>query len=132
MSVRAEEYARGATAIHIAERERIAAGELIRPVAASQSTEHATESTSRVRGVIVDVDPHFLGTEDWYREVAASRPPKDSPWYHVLVDGFAHRTYVAERNLEPDTEGGPIKHEDLGEFFGELKDGRYVSNRRGN
>lgn len=84
------------------------------------------------RGVIVDVDPHFLGTEDWYRNVAASRPPKDNPWYHVLVDGFAHRTYVAERNLEPDTEGGPIKHEELGEFFGDLEDGRYVLKRRGN
>jgi len=54
------------------------------------------------RGVIVDVDPHFLGTEDWYRKMARSKPPKDRPWYHVLVDGQSHQTYVAERNLEPD------------------------------
>ena len=33
------------------------------------------------RGVVVDVDPHFLGSEDWYRQMAHSRPPKDRPWY---------------------------------------------------
>ncbi len=84
------------------------------------------------RGVIIDVDPHFLGSEDWYRRVAASRPPKDSPWYHVLVDGDALRTYVAERNLEPDEEGGPIKHHDIGDFFEGLKGDRYVPRRREN
>ena len=31
------------------------------------------------RGVIVDVDPHFLGSEEWYANVAKSRPPKDRP-----------------------------------------------------
>ena len=37
------------------------------------------------RGVIVDVDPVFCGTEAWYEAMATSRPPKDRPWYHVLV-----------------------------------------------
>ena len=27
------------------------------------------------RGVIVDVDTHFQGTEEWYEVVARSRPP---------------------------------------------------------
>ena len=54
------------------------------------------------RGVIVDVDPTFSGTETWYDAVARSRPPKDRPWYHVLVDGQEHVTYVAERHIEAD------------------------------
>ncbi len=29
------------------------------------------------RGVIVDVDPNFQSTEEWYEMVAKSRPPKD-------------------------------------------------------
>jgi heat shock protein HspQ len=45
------------------------------------------------RGVIVDVDPVFCGSEKWYEVIATSRPPKDRPWYHVLVHGAPHRTY---------------------------------------
>ena len=53
------------------------------------------------RGVVFDVDGYFSGTEEWYDQVAKSRPPKDKPWYHVQkIDGT--RTYVAERNLEND------------------------------
>ena len=52
------------------------------------------------RGVIVDVDPEFEGSEEWYQQMARSRPPKDKPWYHVLVSNAEHMTYVAERNLE--------------------------------
>jgi heat shock protein HspQ len=52
------------------------------------------------RGVVIDVDYKFLGTEDWYEQVARSRPPKEQPWYHVLVDNSIHQTYVAERNPE--------------------------------
>ena len=51
------------------------------------------------RGVIVDVDADFQGTDDWYEQVARSRPPKDEPWYHVLVDNAIHMTYVAECHL---------------------------------
>ena len=28
-------------------------------------------------------------------------PPKNQPWYHVLVHGADHTTYVAEQNLAP-------------------------------
>ena len=52
-------------------------------------------------GVIYDVDAVFMGTGEWYETVARSRPPKDQPWYRVLVDGYGDTTtYVAERNLE--------------------------------
>jgi heat shock protein HspQ len=55
------------------------------------------------RGVVFDVDATFQGTDDErYESVAQSRPPKHLPWYHVLVAGAEHTTYVAERHLEPD------------------------------
>lgn len=81
------------------------------------------------RGVIVDVDPVFQGSEEWYEHVARSRPPKDEPWYHVLVHGNEVETYVAERNLEEDNSGQPIDHPYLLQFFSELQDGRYVRAR---
>ena len=78
------------------------------------------------RGVIVDVDEVFKGSEEWYAIVARSRPPKDQPWYHVLVDGSSDRTYVAERNLEPDESGEPINHPEIFDFFSDLVEGSYL------
>ena len=69
------------------------------------------------RGVILDVDPVFMGSEEWYEQVARSRPPRDKPWYRVLVHGGRHETYVAERNLEADESRDPIEHPRLSEFF---------------
>ena len=82
------------------------------------------------RGVVVDVDPNFQSSEEWYEMVAKSRPPKDKPWYHVLVHQAVHSTYVAERNLEQDQSAGPIQHPMLDEFFSRLENGRYVNDRR--
>jgi len=78
------------------------------------------------RGVIFDVDPVYSGSALWYEQVALSRPPKDKPWYHVLVDGTAHSTYVAERHLEADSSGKPIEHPHTGNYFSELKNGFYA------
>ena len=78
------------------------------------------------RGVIVDVDQNFRGTEDWYETVAKSRPPKNKPWYHVLVHGSEHTTYVAEQNLEQDDVHGPIEHPMVGQFFSRFENGGYV------
>lgn len=82
------------------------------------------------RGVVFDVDATFQGSEAWYEAVARSRPPKNKPWYHVLVDGADHTTYVAERHLEADERGEPITHPLLAELCGEFHEGRY-SPRRG-
>lgn len=78
------------------------------------------------RGVIIDVDPTFQGTEAWYQTMARSRPPKDRPWYHVLPHRTAHQTYVAEQNLESDANGSPIEHPLLDQVFTEFRDGRYL------
>lgn len=84
------------------------------------------------RGVVVDVDATFQSTEEWYEAVARSRPPKDKPWYHVLVHGAVHSTYVAEKNLEHDASVEPISHPMLGQFFSRFEDGRYVREGRAN
>ena len=79
------------------------------------------------RGVVVDVDAHFRGSDEWYEVVARSRPPKLSPWYHVLPHGAQHQTYVAERNLEADDSGLPIQHPLVERYFTDFSNGRYVS-----
>jgi len=80
------------------------------------------------RGVVVDVDRNFQGTEEWYEAVAKSRPPKNEPWYHVLVHGSDHATYVAQQNLEADTDSEPIYHPMLEHFFSRFVNGAYVRN----
>ncbi len=81
------------------------------------------------RGVVVDVDAEFSLSDQWYDEVARSRPPRDQPWYRVLVDGSDEVTYVAERNLQADDTGIPIEHPLLGEFFNEFRQGYYSDTR---
>ena len=54
------------------------------------------------RGIILGVDLEFKSTDEWYEVVAKSRPPKNEPWYHVLVHQKGHQTYVAEQNLQLD------------------------------
>ena len=78
------------------------------------------------RGVIFDVDWEFQLTDEWYDQVARSRPPKDKPWYHVLVDGSSQTTYVAERHLEAVPDPQPINHPLLDRLFSSFQDGRYV------
>jgi heat shock protein HspQ len=84
------------------------------------------------RGVIVDVDPCMMLPDEWYESVARSRPPRDAPWYRVLVHNAVHETYVAERNLEADWSGEPILHPMIEHFFAEFSDGHYSSSGRMN
>ncbi len=78
------------------------------------------------RGVIIDVDACFQGSDEWYEQVARSRPPKNKPWYHVLVDNATHQTYIAERHLEADKKNSPINHPLVDTVLGEFSQGRYL------
>ena len=82
------------------------------------------------RGVIVDIDPEFLASDDWYEQVAKTRPPRDEPWYHVLVHDAGNETYVAECNLTADDGDEPVNHPLLDEFFVEFDQGVYHTGRR--
>ena len=81
------------------------------------------------RGVIYDIDTHFSLSDAWYEQVARSRPPKDRPWYRVLVHGEDHETYVAERHLEPEQDAAPIDHPRALQYFDAFKAGQYVIER---
>ena len=82
------------------------------------------------RGVIIDVDAQYSGTDEWYEQVARSRPPKDKPWYHVLVDNSNQYTYVAERHLEPDENQAPINHPAIDDYFDGFDNGVYTLNTK--
>ena len=77
------------------------------------------------RGAVFNVDATFQGSDEWYASVAQSRPPKDQPWYHVLVDGTEQTTYVAERHLKSAAHSKPIKNPLVAELCGEFTEGRY-------
>ena len=82
------------------------------------------------RGVIYDVDAQFSGTEEWYEEVAKSCPPKDAPWYYVLVDGSDATTYVAERNIKMTDNTIEIHHPLIEVYFSDFSSDHYVIPRK--
>ncbi len=84
------------------------------------------------RGVIVDVDAVFTGSDEWYENIAKSRPPRAEPWYHVLVHDTGDETYVAERNLSEDVSNEPVNHPLLDEFFVGYQAGAYLTGRQSN
>lgn len=77
------------------------------------------------RGVIVEVDPVFNNSELWYEQMAVTKPPKDKPWYSVLVDQSADITYVAQRNLVTSDNMAQIEHPLLGSYFNKYDGKRY-------
>lgn len=82
------------------------------------------------RGVVVDIDPVFLGTDSWYEQMAKTRPPKDKPWYRILVNNSLHETYVAEQNLQVDQSREGINHPQLKDYFDQFSDGYYRNSSR--
>lgn len=81
------------------------------------------------RGVIVDFDMSCHADNKWYQS-NQTQPPRDQPWYHVLVDGAQTNTYVAEQNLAPDNNPKPIDHPLIGIFFDRIDSGSYRRNDR--
>ncbi|WP_404378371.1 heat shock protein HspQ [Caenispirillum salinarum] len=86
----------------------------------------------RYRGIVVDVDPSFRMDDAWYADQTERQPPKDKPWYHVLVDQTEMSTYVAERNLLADDTDDPIDHPEVEEWFNESDEGLYTPLSRPN
>ncbi|MGH0030103.1 MAG: heat shock protein HspQ [Myxococcota bacterium] len=80
------------------------------------------------RGVVFDVDPTFANTEEWWESIPEEvRPRKDQPYYHLLAENESttYVAYVSEQNLLPDETGEPVRHPQVGELFGSLRDGLY-------
>ena len=81
------------------------------------------------RGVIVDVDPEFSNTEDWYQSIPAEiRPSKEQPYYHLMAENNEtfYSAYVSQQNLINDGSNGPVDHPDLGQIFSGIEKGKYL------
>lgn len=77
-------------------------------------------------GVIFRADETFRGSDTWYEQVALTRPPKDQPWYQVLVHRSVQTTYVAERNLKIEETRFEIEHPLMYFLFDHLENGIYT------
>ena len=84
------------------------------------------------RGVVFDVDPEFANTDEWWLAIPAEkRPRKDQPYYHLLAENAetTYIAYVSEQNLLEDESGKPVRHPQVAELFGELRNGTYLPHR---
>ena len=80
------------------------------------------------RGVIVDVDPEFSNTEEWYQSIPTEiRPSRKQPYYHLMAENTEtfYTAYVSQQNLVDDGENGPLEHPDLEEIFSGMNHGKY-------
>jgi len=76
-------------------------------------------------GVVFDIDPIFQSSEEWYEQVAQSRPPKNKPWYHVLVHATDHTPYVTEQNLDLEENPKAIQHPLIDSLFTKFDGSQY-------
>ena len=79
------------------------------------------------RGVVVDFDTTCQAEEVWYYR-NQTHPPRNQPWYHVLVDGSPSTTYAAQTSLMADDRADPVRHPLVEELFSKFQDGRYERN----
>jgi len=86
----------------------------------------------KYRGVIVDVDPVFLGDGVTAARAVGEDQPLNRLWYHVLGDGKEHVTYVSENSLSADESGEPLVHRSLMLFFTGYEGDHYVPRRVAN
>lgn len=84
------------------------------------------------RGVIIDVDPMFLGGGEAAAQAVGEDEPLDRPWYHILINGREHVTYVSESALTADESGEPVMHPSLTLFFKSFEGDHYIPRRLAN
>ena len=80
------------------------------------------------RGVIVDVDPEFSNSDEWWQAIPEDvRPRKDQPFYHLLAENedTSYIAYVSEQNLLIDDSGIPVNHPEVEQMFGEFLGNSY-------
>ena len=79
------------------------------------------------RGVVVGFDPTCQADETWYYR-NQTQPPRNQPWYHVLVDGSTAITYAAQTSLQADVTDEPVAHPLVEHLFSSFEEGHYVRN----
>ena len=81
------------------------------------------------RGVIFDVDPEFMNSEEWYDSIPSHiRPKRNQPFYHLLAESneVTYEAYVSEQNLLIDSSKQPVKHPLINEIFVGKKGSNYL------
>ena len=81
------------------------------------------------RGVVVDVDPEFDNSDEWYQSIPADkRPRKDQPFYHLLAENPENYyvAYVSEQNLLLENLNKPANHPDISSIFSHFESGSHV------
>ena len=81
------------------------------------------------RGVIFDVDPEFMNSEEWYDSIPKDiRPKRNQPFYHLFAenDDGPYIAYVSQQNIIMDSDNGPVDHPDLEQMFSGIQKGKYL------
>lgn len=81
---------------------------------------------NKFRGVVLEVDEQFFGTDELLNNHGSYKGAKKRPWYHVLVDGTQDVIYVAECHLTGDNSGAPVNHPMINSVFTDFANGRYI------
>lgn len=80
------------------------------------------------RGVVIDVDPEYANTEEWWNAIPADiRPERDQPFYHLLAenDETEYVAYVSEQNLVHDENEAPLRNPNIGRLFDKTPTGEW-------
>lgn len=77
------------------------------------------------RGIVIKADPIFGQTESWYDIMITAKPPKNEPWYWVLLDDSVCMAYISQADLTPDLTGVSINNPLVTQFFSVLQNGLY-------
>ncbi|KAG8597862.1 hypothetical protein GDO81_002412 [Engystomops pustulosus] len=81
-------------------------------------------------GVIFGWDPVCMMPPDWIENLSVHQLPQgaNQPFYSILLeDGSC--SYVAQENLEPHPDPGPIQHPDIANYFSEFTGEHYIANK---
>ena len=81
------------------------------------------------RGVVIALDQECAAPESWYQS-NQTQPPRQQPWYHVLVHETGSVTYAAQDSLIADSEELPIEHPLLEVYFSGFCKNRYLRNEK--
>ena len=101
--------------------ERVFPGQLFKPGELVQHHRYG------YRAVVVDLDSECRADELWFQS-NQTQPPKNQPWYHLLVDGSSQSTYAAQSNLGLDASQDKINHPLVPYFFSGFNNGKYIRN----
>ncbi len=76
------------------------------------------------RGVVAACDRSCRAGDTWFFS-NQTQPSRSQPWYHIVVHGAKHTTYVAEENIREDKGGEQVINPYTRGLFAYFNSGRY-------